>query len=201
MGRRGAPTIRIRALPVGGGGAKIPLAAVARDPFDKMSEIFEIRRLHHSVTKVIMRNNRPSDSLANALIQENTMVLYFDRPLIFWSFPILFFLNGCSAQPECDSPETRSAVLQTISDDHRNPLIDFAAKNSSPQAHLGGTKPLYLLGEKIVTTSTSKDKRTLQCSGAISVTVGDTKASKEVEFTVQRALDGKISVSVAPFQF
>jgi hypothetical protein len=36
----------------------------------------------------------------------------------------------------------------------------------------------------------------------LSVTVGETKASKEVEFTVQQQpSDGKIAVSVAPFQF
>jgi len=33
------------------------------------------------------------------------------------------------------------------------------------------------------------------------VTVGQTKASKEVDFTVQQASDGKTSVSVEPFQF
>jgi hypothetical protein len=53
----------------------------------------------------------------------------------------------------------------------------------------------------MVTTSTSKDKRTLQCSGGISVAVGDLKATKEINFTVQRSSDGKLSVSVAPFQF
>jgi hypothetical protein len=31
--------------------------------------------------------------------------------------------------------------------------------------------------------------------------VGDAKASKEIEFTAQRSSDGKISVSVTPFQF
>jgi hypothetical protein len=53
----------------------------------------------------------------------------------------------------------------------------------------------------MVTTSTSDNKRTLKCSGSLSVTVGDTKASKEVDFTVQQSPDGKITVSVAPFQF
>ena len=92
-------------------------------------------------------------------------------------------------------------MLQIVSDDHRNPLVDYAAKNSTAKPTLENTKPLYLLGERIVTTSTSQDKRTLQCSGAISVSVGDIKASKEIDFTVQQAPDGKISVSVAPFQF
>jgi hypothetical protein len=114
---------------------------------------------------------------------------------------LLIVLSGCSAKPECDSMETRSAVLQIVSDDHRNGLVEYAAKNSTAKPNLENTKPLYLLGEKIVTASKGPDKRTLQCSGAISVSVGDIKVSKEVDFTVQRSTDGKISVSVAPFQF
>lgn len=110
-------------------------------------------------------------------------------------------LGGCEPKLECDSPETRKAVLDAVSDDHRNPLVEFAARNSTAKASLDSNKPLYLLGDKIVTTSTSKDKRTLQCSGAMSVTVGDVKASKEVEFAAQRMADGKLSVSVTPFQF
>ena len=98
------------------------------------------------------------------------------------------------------------------SDDHNNPLGNYAAQNSNvgkddlsrakPEASANSkrTRPPYRLGETIVTTSTSKDKRTLQCSGAISATAGDTKAAKEVNFTVQQAPDGKISVSVASFQ-
>ena len=57
------------------------------------------------------------------------------------------------------------------------------------------------LATRIVTTSTSNDKLTLKCSGAISAAVGDTKATKEVTFTVQQSSDGKLSVSVDPFQF
>jgi hypothetical protein len=115
-------------------------------------------------------------------------------------------LGGCDPKPECDSPETRKAILDIVSDDHRNPLVEFAARNSTAKsstakASLENNKPLYLLGEKIVTTSSSNQKRTLQCSGAISVTVGDVKASKEIEFSVQKATDGKLSVSVTPFQF
>ena len=108
---------------------------------------------------------------------------------------------------ECDSPETRKAVLQFIADDHANRLATYTAKSSNvakeaektPQSN--AAKPLYLLGEKIVTTSTSEDKRSLACSGAISALVGNTKATKEVTFTVQRTSDGKLSVSVTPFQF
>jgi hypothetical protein len=143
-------------------------------------------------------------------------MLYFrKRSQVFWSFPFLIFLSGCGAKPECDSFESRNAVLKIVSDDHNNALATYAAKNSTAvkeksatptseaekSTNLENTKPLYLLGEKIVTTSTSADKRTLKCSGSISVTVGDTKASKEVNFTVQQSSDGKITVSVDPFQF
>jgi hypothetical protein len=133
------------------------------------------------------------------------MLHFRERSLVFWSFPFLIVLAGCEAKPECDSSETRTAVLQIVSDDHRNALAAFAAKNSTTppaEAEKSGTqKPTYLLGDKIVTTSSSADKRTLKCSGSISATVGDIKASKEVNFTVQRSPDGKISVSVEPFQF
>jgi hypothetical protein len=137
-----------------------------------------------------------------------TSMPYFrKRPLIFWSFPVLVLLSGCDAKPECDSFETRNAVLHAVSDDHDNALGKYAAKNSktasngSPEAEKSRQQPLYILGENIVATSTSEDKRTLKCSGSMSVTVGDTKASKEVVFTVQQSPDGKITVSVDPFQF
>ena len=99
-------------------------------------------------------------------------------------------------------------MLKTVSDDHKNALVEYAAKSpnlaksseASSDAEKSKQQPLYVLGEKIVTTPTSKDKRTLKCSGSISATVGDTKASKEVNFTVQQS-DGKIAVSVEPFQF
>jgi hypothetical protein len=131
------------------------------------------------------------------------------RSIVFWSCSFLIFLSGCSAKPECDSFETRDAVLKNVSDDHKNALGKYAAENSttakpsdaSSESAKVRRQPLYLLGEKIVTTSTSKDKRTLTCSGSMSVTVGDTKASKEIDFTVQQLSDGKISVSVTPFQF
>jgi hypothetical protein len=127
--------------------------------------------------------------------------------LLFWSFPLLIFSGGCSARPECDSIETRKAVLQFVLDDRNNPLLDYATKNSGASGRAGKSKsiesapPLYQLGQKIVTASTSKDKLTLKCSGALSVAVGDLKATKEVNFQVQQSSDGKLSVSVEPFQF
>lgn len=132
--------------------------------------------------------------------------LFHARTMVL-ALPVLIILGGCSAKPECDSFETRNAVLQSISNDHKNALGKYAAKNSTTKTNDATTgnentkQPLYLLGEKIITTSTSQDKRTLSCSGAISATIGDTKATKEIEFTVQSSPDGKVSVSVAPFQF
>src|ERR1700712_636123 len=103
-----------------------------------------------------------------------------ERSLIFWTGPFLFLLSGCGPKVECDSIETRTAVLQIVSDDHKNPLANFAADNNSNNPGSGAAaKPLYLLGQRIVTSSVSADKRTLKCSGPISVSVGDTKASKE----------------------
>jgi hypothetical protein len=137
------------------------------------------------------------------------MPYFRKRPIVFLGFPFLIFLSGCDAKPECDSFETRNAVLRTVSDDHQNALAEYAAKtpnmakssDASPAAEKTEQQPLYVLGEKIVTTSTSENKRTLKCASSMSVTVGDTKASKEVNFTVQQSSDGKITVSVAPFQF
>ena len=133
------------------------------------------------------------------------------RSTVFWSAPFLLLLGGCenTPKPECDSFETRSAVLQTVSSDHGNHLEKFAAGHSdeaksggaNPAASKPDPQPLYTLGEKMVTLSSSDDKRTLKCSGALSATVGDAKATKEVNFTVQQASDGKITVSVEPFQF
>jgi hypothetical protein len=125
----------------------------------------------------------------------------------FFGFPILIVLGGCGAKVECESPEARSAVLKLVSDDHANALAAYAAKRSNVageverSANSEGAKPLYQLGESIATTSASKDGRTVQCSGSMSAIVGDTRASKEINFTVQKSSDGKISVSVAPFQF
>jgi hypothetical protein len=131
------------------------------------------------------------------------------RSVVFWSCSFLLLLNGCGAKPECDSFETRDAVLKAVLNDHKNALGKYAAENSTavksgdtgPEREKAKQQPSYLLGDKMVTVSTSRDKRTLTCSGSISATVGDAKASKEIDFTVQQSPEGKISVSVKPFQF
>jgi hypothetical protein len=159
------------------------------------------------------RNNASSNRLPHEGFNPTQGMLDLDAvfsqaTVVFGSFLFLIFLSGCEAKPECDSFETRNAVLHTVSDDHNNALGQYAAKNSnmakssdaSSEAEKSKQQPLYVLGEKIVTTSTSENKRTLKCSGSMSVTVGNAKASKEVNFTVQQS-DGKITVSVDPFQF
>jgi hypothetical protein len=40
------------------------------------------------------------------------------RLVVLWSFAVLILLSGCKAKPECDSFETRNAVLHAVSDDH-----------------------------------------------------------------------------------
>ena len=103
---------------------------------------------------------------------------------------------------KCKSVSFRPfAVIEAVSGDAHNPLARFAAKNATPKSPSEKDKPVYQLTQKLVTTSASKDKRTLQCSGGISVLYGDLKATKEIEFTVQQAADGKRSVSVQPFEF
>jgi hypothetical protein len=122
--------------------------------------------------------------------------------------PFLFVSSGCIAAPECDSIETRKAVLQFVSGDGNNPPVTCAAKNSTAgktsaageSQNAKSERPL-VLSQKIVTTSTSKDKLTVKCSGGISAAVDDIKATKEVNFTVQQSPDGNISVSVDPFKF
>jgi hypothetical protein len=129
---------------------------------------------------------------------------HLNRSLIYWCFPLLIVSGNCHAQPECDSLDTRNAVLRFILSDRDNQLKNYAAGQSTVPPSSSNpeiTRPLYQLGQRIVTTSSSRDKLTLQCSGAISAAVGDTKATKEVTFTVQQSSDGKLSVSVDPFQF
>jgi hypothetical protein len=77
----------------------------------------------------------------------------------FFSFPFLMLLNGCDAKPECDSIETRTAILNLVSSDHANPLVAYAARNSTANkddasktgsgenksAGADSMKPMYLL--------------------------------------------------------
>jgi hypothetical protein len=128
---------------------------------------------------------------------DQTGATVLQRSSCLFGLPLLILLGGCDANlPDCDTSEIRTAVLKRFSDDPSNRLYAFVAKNSTATA-----QPLYALEEKIVTVSASADQRTMQCSGDLSVTLDGTSASKQVDFAVQKAADGKISVSVTPFQF
>ena len=135
-----------------------------------------------------------------------------------WSLPALLLLSGCGETgPECDTPDTRNSVLKIVSDDSNNALVGYAAKNSNAveaslnhasteaeksaiweKARRGAS---YRLDDTISTNSRSRDKRAVTCSGLLSATIEDATAEKQVDFKVERAPDGKVSISVSPFQF
>ena len=120
-------------------------------------------------------------------------------------------------EPECGSLDTRTLVIEIVSDNSNNALVDYAAKNSSvveARANSASTEAeklailekarqdaSYRLAGAISTNSKSKDKRAVTCSGELSATVEDATAQKQVDFKVEQAPDGKVSVSVSPFQF
>ena len=141
-----------------------------------------------------------------------------ERQTVLRNLPVLLLLSGCDgAEPECDSLDTRNSVIKIVSEDSNNALVDYAAKNSSvveARANSASTEAeklailekarqgaSYRLAGAISTNSKSKDKRAVACSGELSATVEDATAQKQVNFKVEQALDGKVSVSVSSFQF
>ena len=148
------------------------------------------------------------------------MKYFLERQTALWSLLVLLLLSGCGgAGPECDSSDTRSSVVKIVSDDSNNALVNYAAKNSSAvEAEVNSasteTQKLvilekakqgasYKLDPTIITNSKSKNKRaaTCTCTGLLYVTVGDATAEKQVDFRVEQRPDGKVYVSVSPFQF
>jgi hypothetical protein len=132
--------------------------------------------------------------------------------------PVLVLLSGCGgATPECDSLDTRSTVVNIISDDSNNALVNYAVKNSSAVAAMVSNtnteaeklaiwerarqSATYRLDDAIRTNSRSKAKRVVTCTGLLYATVEDVTAQKEVDFKVEQTTDGKMSISVSPFQF
>ncbi len=105
--------------------------------------------------------------------------------------------------------------MKIIADDKNNRLVNFAAQNSDSVAEMvshanaeddksailekAKQGAIYALDDTIVVNSATA--RAATCTGLFSVKVGDTPAQKEVEFKVEQAPDGKISVSVQPFLF
>jgi hypothetical protein len=133
-------------------------------------------------------------------------------------FPVLFLLSGCGeATPECDSLDARNTVIKIISDDSNNALVNYAAKNSSVVAAMvrnakteaeklailerARQDAAYRLDDTIRTKSINKAKRAVTCTGLLYATVEDATAQKELDFKVEQTADGKISISLSPFQF
>lgn len=132
--------------------------------------------------------------------------------------PVLLVLGGCAGtMPECDSLDARDAVIKIVSDDSNNALVNYAIMNSSAVAAMISNATTeaeklaiwektrqgaaYRLDDATSTNSRSKAKRAVTCTGLLYATVEDVTAQKEVDFEVELAADGKISVSVSPFQF
>jgi hypothetical protein len=141
-----------------------------------------------------------------------------NQPFVLWWLAVSLLLNGCGGpEPACDSPDTQSSVVKTMSEDSNNALVTYAVKNSGSVAAMVGhaateaeklaiwekarQEAAYRLDDKILTNSRNRATRTVTCSGLLSVTVADTVAEKQVDFKVERTTDGKMSVSVDPFLF
>jgi hypothetical protein len=146
------------------------------------------------------------------------MKLFPEGRTVLRCFPVLLLLSGCGeATPECDSLDTRNVVIKIISDDSNNALVNYAAKNSSVVAAMARNAnteaeklailekarqgAAYRLDDTIRTNSINKAKRAVTCTGLLYATVADTTAQKELDFKVEQTADGKISISVSPFQF
>ncbi len=142
-----------------------------------------------------------------------------------WFFPVLLLLSGCGdVGPDCESADVRNSVVRIVSDDRNNPLLNFAVENSdavaewernSASARTRGVtdaeaekravwdkakqEAVYTLDEII--SVNSKNRSAASCTGLLYVRIGDTTVEKSVDFRVEQAADGKISVSVKPFSF
>ena len=140
------------------------------------------------------------------------------QSLVLWCFSASLLLSSCgSTGPECSSLDNRNSLVKIVSDDTNNKLVNFAVKNSSSVAAMvADTKTeaeksaiwekarqgaVYRLDDTILTNSRNWATRAVTCSGLLYVTVGDTIAQKQVDFTVERTTNGKMSVSVDPFLF
>jgi len=150
-----------------------------------------------------------------------------DTSLVPWCFPALLLLSGCGeVGPDCGAADVRNSVVKIVSDDRNNRLLNFAVENSDALAELernlasarasGGTdanaeperrairekvkqQAVYTLDEVI--SVISRTRAAAVCTGLLYVKIGDTTVEKSVDFKVEHAADGKVSVSVKPFSF
>ena len=146
------------------------------------------------------------------------MKLFREGRTVLGCFPALLLLSGCGeATPECDTLDTRNTVIKIISDDSHNALVNYAVKNSSAVAAMVSNTnteaeklaiwekarqgAAYRLDDTIRTNSINKANRAVTCTGLLYATVEDVTAQKELDFKVEQTADGKISISLSPFQF
>jgi len=153
------------------------------------------------------------------------MIVSIQMPLIqkklfsvFWSFSAFLLLSSCGEeQPTCGSLEARNLVVKTIADDKNNALVNYAVKNSNMVAKMvagvdaeadksvilekAKEGAVYTLDDTVIVNSRNRATQTLSCSGLLSVTVEDTTAQKQIDFTVEQPAKGIILVSVRPFLF
>jgi hypothetical protein len=142
----------------------------------------------------------------------------WERQPVILSLPVLLLLSACGGtEPDCNSSDARISVNKTVSGNSNNALVDYAVKKSDAvktKVEAASTEAdkssilekarqsaVYRLSEAITTNSKSKDKRAVTCSGTMFTTVEGATVQKQVDFKVEQSPDGKLSVSVSPFQF
>jgi hypothetical protein len=107
--------------------------------------------------------------------------------------------------------------MKSIAGNSSNALVDYLVRESDAvKARVDAAKSdaeksgileeareaaSYRLSDTITTNSKSNDRRAVTCSAIMFATVEDTTAEKQVDFRVEQESDGKVSVSVTPFQF
>jgi hypothetical protein len=163
------------------------------------------------------------------LWQPNHKIAQFDREpdaktfakarfRVLGYFSVMLSLGGCGGVDlECDSLEARNSVVKTISDDHNNALLNYAANNSNAVAAMvseakgeadkkailerAKRSAVYRLGDTVLMESRDRAGHAVTCSVALDVTVADTTAQKNVDFNVKQTTDGKMLISVDRFLF
>jgi hypothetical protein len=130
--------------------------------------------------------------------------------------PVLLLLTGCGGtEPDCNAPEARASVIKTVSGNSDNALVKYAINTSDAlkaqliaasteadkSALLDKAKKsaVYRLSDAVITNN--KEARGATCSGTMLVTVEGETVQKMLDYRVDQGEDGKLAVSVSPFEF